>query len=1174
MKHIVTKLALIAIMLAIHLSVFAQGITLELRNVTVKTVIEVLQRDYGYSFVVGSDDINAQQIISVQGANMPINEAMKQILQGQNAVEFEIHDKTIIVRRRTAETAAPPPTTTSTSPLPPETTVATPATGTITRAASARIITVTGTITDSRGETLPGATVLVVETGLGTATDINGRYSITVSSDATLIFSFVGMRPVHMPVGNRSMIHVMLEDEATMMEQVVVTGFREISSEAYTGAATIITSDQLRMRPIGSIDEALRGLAPGVLSAGSGQPGEANEVRLRGFGSMTADNQPLYVVDGVVWDQMDETGNQFAPSNPLAALNPLDIASIILLKDAASAALYGSRGANGVIVITTHSGREGEKTNFTVNLQSGVAFMMDYPRLLNGRQHADLWVEGQMHRLVRDELARRDITGHLNLVDELKRLYADKDGYTFAGMNFNQWVMMARNDFNTVYAMPTGDGGFRNYDFFGADRDKLPSTDWFQETSRVAPFVQANISMRGGTNILRYFASMGYFNQQGTIINSQLQRYSMRVRLSSEADRQLIHWGINNTLSYTMQSGPSIGSFATPQYGAIVLPSVIPAFLEDGTYNFHIPNNLLNTTHNPVASARENINERPQTRGIVQGWVQANILPWLRFRTTNSMDYRLTRRREYFHSGFGTGLEVGGGQLTERDNHARRFTSTNLFTANPSWGRHRLTVVAGTELENLRTTFNEIQIANFSTNSHPTASTGSQMLHWAGGGTGHSQVSALSSADYSFHSRYFLSASYRMDASSRFHPDYRVGNFWSVSGAYRISNEKWFRDLVPRNLVNSLRLRASYGINGTVPRQLYQWRELYRSTVYTDQPGAHLSHPMTPNLTWEGNRIWNLGMDARLFGDRLRFNMEYFDRQSRDLLQNVRISSTTGFRSELMNTNAGINNRGLEFEVIGRRLERGKHSLEVRFNLATLKSVYYGLDVEELDSRNLQILANGQNVHAWWLYEFAGISPETGQRLYYNRIRDENGSIIGTEISAGTGGIWYSNVGQGVPKVSGGFTFDYSYGPWTITTLASYGLGHHIFDYMAVRHMNDGSNDRHAISIRQLDRWTPDNIHASSALRVNGGSSSTRCTRYLINGNYLKIRNIKLLYTLSNKTANAMHFSAASVFVQVENPFVFSHIPGYDPELSLSGYRNRDSYPFATTFTFGVNINF
>jgi len=408
-----------------------------------------------------------------------------------------------------------------------------------------------------------------------------------------------------------------------------------------------------------------------------------------------------------------------------------------------------------------------------------------------------------------------------------------------------------------------------------------------------------------------------------------------------------------------------------------------------------------------------------------------------------------------------------------------------------------------------------------------------------------------------------------MDASSRFHPDHRIGNFWSVSGAYRISSEPWFKEYVRMEIITNMRIRASYGENGALPRQYYRWRDGYEPITFMGASGVMQNYHPMKNLTWEKNRVWNVGLDMRLFpGDRIRLSAEYFNRKSRDLLRSVRVSGTTGNQSILMNTPAGILNTGLEFEVLANVLRKRKHSLDFKFNIAAVKSVYYGLEVQEFFD-NRQLMANGHQVRTWFMYESVGVNPETGSVLYVKF--DEDGNRF---VGQGNADAEYQFLGQGRPKASGGFSLNYSYGRWSLSTLCSYGVGHHIYDNVGRRGMAYWSND-FAITVDQFDRWNPDNPNATTPLRIRNTAAPGISSLLLYKGDYLKIRNIKLQYTMPREMANKMKLTGASIFGQVDTPFIFTHIPGgHDPEQSPDGYRRTDAYPTVTTFTIGLTMNF
>ena len=791
------------------------------------------------------------------------------------------------------------------------------------------------------------------------------------------------METQNVELKGKAVVNVTMQEATMELEKVVITGYGNISKESYTGSASLVNSQKVESRAISSIDEAIRGNVAGAISAGSGQPGESSSVILRGFGSMNASNQPLYVVDGVVWDQANVSGSDNTTSNPLNSLNTSDIASLTVLKDAASASLYGSRGANGVVVITTKKGIANEKLRISLSTNNGFSIMTGGPSLTNGEEYSELWVEGEMNYLIQTEISQSSSTGvRTQLVEQLKQMYADKGGYEYAGKTYYEWEKLAQANFNSKYQMPTSNGEYTYYDYFCDDKSKLPSSDWFKAISRVAPFTKTNLTLRGGGSSVTYYASMEYLNQQGTIINSELERYALRLKFNSDDKNSFVNWGINMYSAYTLQSGPNAGGslYNSPQFAAAILPSVVPIYLEDGTYNYYFPDNLLNSNHNPVASAKLNINERPTLNLNIIGNIKFNFTKWLNLTSNGSVYYYGYRRKTYYNSLFGTGYSTDG-SLTERDVHRRKLSNTTTLNFNKEWkNRHTLNATVGFEVEDLNYTFTSITVQGFGDDESPYLTNSSNVSAYSGDGYGYSILSLISRADYAYKSKYMLAGSFRRDYSSMFAPEYRAGNFWSVSGAYDISKENFMRKF--RKNVNSLKLKVSYGINGTLPNEYYYWQNLYTSTKYTNELGVSSTYRYREDLTWEGNKVWNAGVDASFFKNRLDVGIEYYHRVSNNLLQDVKVSMTSGYVTMLMNTDAGIKNDGLELTIGGTIIQKNDWNWSVNFNISKFKSVYYGLESQYLDSYQRQIIANGVNVHTWYLRRFAKIDEDTGQAMY------------------------------------------------------------------------------------------------------------------------------------------------------------------------------------------------
>lgn len=1120
-------------------------ITLKLTNTTLKEVIWELEKLSDVTFFYNSEDVAKVKIPSLEIKGKLVTDVLQLCLKNTD-LQYEVNKGVIVIKKKVS---------TPTPKQPKE-------------------ISVKGRVMDQKGEELIGVGILVKGTLIGTYTDLKGNYEIKVPSENdTLIYMYIGMEEVQAPIRGKNMINIVMTESAKELGEVVVTGYGNVAKEAYTGSALVIDAPKIGSRAVSSFENALRGLSPGTIVTGSGQPGEERSIRLRGVGSMNATNQPLYVIDGVVWDQDNLSGNEYTTSNPISALNPSDIANITILKDAASASLYGSRGANGVIVITTKQGVAEEDLRISVNIQGGVTKMTGQPSLVNGEEYAQLWTEGQMNYRIQQDIAQSGVSGttalYGALVSELTKLYDNKLNYLYNGKNYYEWQQIARKDFNSLYQMPTSEGYYRNYDYFNTDMDKLPSVNWFKVISRDAPFTKVNVTLRGGGKNLKYYTSLEYFNQQGTIINSELKRYALRMKLTSDSKKKLVNWGLNTYLVNTQQSGPLAGGLAynSPQYAAAVLPSVVPAKLEDGTYNYFFPENLLNSNHNPVASANLNVNEKPLTNINVSGWLQLNLTDWLKFKSTGSLYYLGLRRRAFYDRDFGTGFSREG-ELTERDVHRRKLSSTNLLFIDKRWGvRHSINVSLGTEVEDLSYKYNQVTVNGFASNDIPYISNSTIMANWSGAGYANSMFSLMSKVDYSYLNRYYLSSSFRRDYSSMFSPEYRAGNFWSISGAYDLAKEKFMR--VHNRLISMLKVKGSYGVTGTLPDDRYYWRDTYQTTRYMNTPGAYSNYRFREDLTWEGNRIWNIGIDAGLLKNKLKISAEYYQRKSKDLLQNVKVSMASGYETMLANTSAGINNKGFEIDINYIAIDKKDLVWDVNFNISSLSSKYYGIQSPYLDSRSRQLIDSGQSLYAWYVKEYAGIEKETGLPLY-KAYREDGTPYLTTSITESA----YKVAGKGIPSMIGGLASSLSWKNWSLNMLFSFAWGHHIYDRLGASIISNDGAYNYSISTTQLDRWNPDNTSGTAPLRINYSSPTTRTTRYLIKGDYFKLKNIRLEYKFPREYLAKMKLNNVSAFIQAEDPLIITKMKDYDPEMTLDGYRNPDAYPSGSTYTIGLNINF
>ncbi len=1025
-----------------------------------------------------------------------------------------------------------------------------------------------GTVIDSvTKEPMPGVSVRLKGTQIGTATAVDGKFELKIpkSKEMIIVVSFIGMKTKEIKITKpETTLKILLQEDVARIKDVVVTGYATVRREAYTGSATVMTARKIEERPVASFQDVLRGNSPGTLVTSTGQPGVSGTIRLRGISSMNASNAPLYVVDGIVWDAANMSGSAEFPTNPLNTLNPSDIASMTVLKDAASASLYGSRGANGVIVITTKQGQIGKRPQYTVDMQFGFSkiFEASKPELVNGKEFTELWLEGEMHRMVYAACSKDD-----DFFAIIKDLYKDKEGYKFDGKNYNEWYADAKTEFCDVFKIKKGADSDEYYtDLFGADADKMPDVNWYDEVTRTAPFQKINVSARGGSRVGKFYASLEYFNQQGVLKSSELKRYSLRMNLTSDDPDNFFNWGLNTQLTYSAQSGPrrdALG-YAMLHYTALSLAPVVPVYLEDGSFNFNFPKNV-NSNMNPLAVAKYNSYDRPQTKVLTSGFLQFNLTKWLKIKSTFGLDYLHARRRQYYDKDFGDGAKSDG-YLYERDARRRKISNTNLAYLEKTFNEvHEVLIYGGIEWEDMKSEYIRAEATKFLSDDFPYLSAAAVPDEVAGDGDRYSMLSWLLKGDYSYDNKYFFSASFRSDRSSRFHKDYRVGNFWSVSGAWRIKEESFMQGL---DWLNNLKVKASYGINGTLPSSYYSWRSRYSFGYnYNGHLGLKPTAIASKDLSWEENKIFNIGLEMGFF-NRIDLSVEYYNRRTENLLQDLPISYVTGHKERLVNSSAGLKNRGWEIELHASIVQERQINWDFNINIATLRNEFFGLTNDDIGT---QIKRNGESYYSWYLREWAGIDPQTGEQQWYKK-DDQGNKVITKDYDEADRDIR----GTALPKVNGGFSSTVSYRGLELSFLFTYAMGHKVLDYTGrTATKNDGARDIRAIEKDQLDRWTPDNPTGKNPLRINSKKwSRWTSTRYLYKGDYLKLKNIKLQYDFPKSWMDKLTLRSAKVFVQAENLFALSKLKGYDPEMTLNGYRNPDDYPSAMTFTAGLQINF
>ena len=784
---------------------------------------------------------------------------------------------------------------------------------------------VTGKVTDSEdGSPVPYAVVVIKGLrGVGTNTDADGNYSLSnVPPDAVLVFSYVGYKTQEVPVSGRSVINVEMVTDALALDEVIVVAYGTSTKGTFTGAASVVKADAIKDVPTLSFENAMGGKIAGMqITTLSGQAGSTSSIRVRGVGSMNASNEPLYVIDGVpvISGNVTQMGI-YTSSNVMSSINPNDIESITVLKDAAASALYGSRAANGVIVITTKQGKQGKPViNFKASVGITPSFATDNYEVASTEQQVELyyenfWNAGILYDGMDYEEASASALAQLN-----KRF--NKHGYTFSAPD------------HTVNSLTIG--GDRAGQYF----------DWEDVLFRTAVYQAYDLSVSGGTEASNYYTSFSYTNDLGRSVINAFDRITGRMNFGQKIGKYIeLNTNINVSSSnkegfndsralgnnYFLQSRNLLwGLYWPTDYG-----TGLPWTARYGSY-----------AYNPVYYNNEWENWSKTQRVFANETVTIKILPELILKSIFSFDNTQTLDHLYYSALHFSGTATQGSVSENSTKISELVSSTTLNYSKTFGGIHTVGALVGWEIANNQTDYQRSTGTNLPTSALHTVATAGKLdanaYYW-----GHTLASMLSRAEYNYDNKYYASASFRRDGSSKLGPDSRWGNFWSVAGSWRIDQESFMDAL---SVISSLRLRASYGVNGTLPTSNYGWRSLTSyANKYMEQPGSSVSTIADADLSWETSYTSNIALEFGLFSQRLTGSLEYFNRDSKNLLQDVPLSRVTGFYTTLDNVGE-INNRGLEFELYGEIMRAGDFTWSAGLTASHIKStvtrLYGGQDI-------------------------------------------------------------------------------------------------------------------------------------------------------------------------------------------------------------------------------------
>lgn len=996
---------------------------------------------------------------------------------------------------------------------------------------SVRAATLTGRVVDADShEPVIGASVFVKGTNNGTVSDTDGRFSLVVSQlPVRLVVSFIGYATQEVSVSSSQPVTVQLKQESMMVDEVIVTGYGTFKKSAYAGSASNVKGDKMKDIPAISFKDMLQGNAPGVQFAqSSGQPGSSSSLNIRGMGSFNASNSPLYVIDGVPMRSGDISAvSSNAGLDIMSTLNNDDIESITIIKDAAAASLYGSRAANGVVVITTKKGKAG-KPQISFKADWGKSdFAMDYRPVMSGEQRRNYIYEG----LYNYRFYSKGDT------EEAARAYADENIDDYAPKPWCGYV------------------------------------DWDDVLFRKGSHANYEASVSGGSDRFKYYGSLAYLKQDGITITSGLERISGRMNVDYLATDKLT-LGANILFSNVNQDVYEEGtSYTSPFYTSrnAVTPSDA-VYNQDGTWNREL---IRIADRNPKLAQTYDFRRNYVTRAFNTIYGQYEFIKNLKFKTTVAYDFLITKGKHWADPRTSNGDDINGGMSKEYD-EMRKLVWTNQLTYNTTIAEnHHLDGLLGYEIDDQYSDYLSGETSNFATPSRNDISNGVK-TESAGGSSSRSRlVSYIGRANYDYANKYYLGASYRVDGSSRLHRDHRWGSFWSVSGAWRIIEEDFMKP--SSNWLTDLKLRASYGVNGTLPSDLFGYMGLSSvSGGYNLDPAMGISQIENKDLKWETNYNLNLGIDFALW-NRLRFTVEYYTRTTKNLLMDMPISMTNGLESYLMNIGE-VKNKGVEVDINSTNVRTKNFEWTTSFNISHNKN-----EVVKLDGMQTEIISGtqirkvGRPYRTFYMVEFAGINPETGAPQFYTNDVDEKGNYVKevTEDYAEANAIALDKHAE--PTVTGGLSNQLRYRWFDFSFMFSYQFGGYGYDTWAQKTESAGYDSEANIPTYYADCWKkPGDV--TNYERMDYGPAYTsmhKCTttRRLHSTDFIRLKTITLGFTLPKEWTRAAGVDSVRLFASANNLWTWAAYDYYDPE-SVSGGAAIWGTPPLKTITFGLNVNF
>ena len=1090
-----TLLLLGVLLFGFTVSAQSQKVSLDFKNERVEKVLASIKSQTGMSLVFSDQLVDVNRKVTMQLKDVTLKEALTRLLSGIN-LTFEIRNNKIYFIEKKA--------------------VSQP---------GSRKKRVTGVVKDVMGEPLIGANV--VEKGRstnGVITDFNGKFTLEVDESASLVVSYIGYLAQDIPTKGKGDFHIILKEDTNTLDEVVVTGYGDFKKATYTGSASVLTTEKLEALPVVSVGQMIESNIPGisVVAGTSSQPGAKTTLRVRGVASMNASTEPLYVLDGVPipsydlsnFTSMSEAGGM----GFIETLNPADIESITVLKDAASASLYGAKGANGVVLITTKKGKEG-KLRVNMAAKYGITdFAYTYRPLMGGEERRKLIHEGLVNF-------------------QLDKGVSEQEAQQYADANIDQYAKR----------LPQG------------------YSDWESALFKTGYQQDYNLSASAGNQNSSFIGSLGYTKQTGVSLNSEMERFTGRVDASNKYKK--VEFGMNASFSWTKNVHLPEGKF----YGSAIYASKVnltpstPIYNEDGTYASGYREN---NGYNPILEAEVNDYYARTVRAMGTAKIAYNVWDNLKVSSVFTVDYSLTKDF-FFQSPDGrdgaTYQGRGRMQMTDRI----RYTSQNNLTYSKTFGKHSVSAV--TAFEVMKYDYEDLYAAKKTYGQDINTSLGNaadpidadQKLQED------ALMSYVASVNYSYDDKYYASFSFRRDGSSRLSPDTRWGNFWSLSASWRLSQERFMQPL--KSVLSDLKLRASYGVNGNLPSSYYGYQSTYtRGAFYSGKPSPWESTLGNEELTWEKNYALNLGLDIGLFS-RVNVSLDWYTRTTKDLLMSKQLNSISGFSSLL--TNVGqMRNTGVELEVRSNNIKTKDFSWTTAFNLSHNKNKILKLADLPWFVDGRYVRKEGYPFNTIYLREYAGVDPETGSALYYDNQQDENGNYTKNKVTD-PGQASPIPLKDITPTISGGFMNTFNYKFIDLSFNLSYSFGGYSYDNASYILQDDGYSVISNKSTEQRRRWQKpgDITDVPRFVYGNKKGGNYNSSRAIHSTDHIRLKSLILGLNAPKAWLQKLGIGNARIYFSGTNLLTWAAYDQYDPEMSgVVGFYT----PPLKTYAFGLELKF